>query len=130
MPNWSCVSGSTLLIPSGPQGHHLFIVLINPTTFDGHPSQSCISVPLCTIPLTPYDLTCIVGVGEHKFIKSPSYIAYRHIRMDAASHLNRMVGDQIGFPQDPISTNLLVRIKSGIHTSKQTPNIFKRLMIE
>lgn len=128
MSNWDCICGNTLLIPSGPQGKHLFIVLTDPTNFDGHPPLSCISIPLCTIPSTPYDTTCIAQIGEHPFIIAPSYISYRHIRIDQASHIEKMVNALTAFPQSPVSPNFLARIQSGIHASKQIPNLFKKLM--
>lgn len=128
MTTWSCVAGSTLLIPSGIQGHHLFVVLTDPMNFYGYPPQSCISVSLCTIRSTPYDSTCVVQPGEHPFVISPSYISYRHSRFDTDFHLKEMIKNHFGFPQEPTSTELLAKIYSGVHSSKQTPNIFKQLL--
>lgn len=129
MVTWNCIAGSTLLVPSGSQGNHLFVVLTDPTNFDGHPPQCCISVALCTIRTTPYDATCVVQLGEHPFVTSPSYIAYRHTRIDPSSHLEEMAHKHVGFPQDTVSIELLHRVRSGIHASKQTPNFLKKLLI-
>ena len=125
VPNWKCVAGNTLLIPSGPQGNHLFIVLTNPADIPDLPPQSCLSVSLCTIRTSPYDLTCIVQAGEHPFVVSSSYISYRHARIDQAIHFEKMVDACTFFPHVPVSADLFTRIYSGIHASKQTPNYIK-----
>ena len=123
--NWKCIAGNTLLIPSGPQGNHLFIVLTDPADIPDHPPQSCLSLSLCTIRTSPYDSTCTVQVGEHPFVGSPSYISYRHARIDQASHFETMVSACTIFPHEPVSADLLTRIYSGIQLSKQTPNYIK-----
>lgn len=129
MSSWICACGNTLLIPSGQQGNHLYIVLNDPMDFNGHPPQSCASVCICTIRLGPYDKTCVVAPGEHKFVVDPSYVAYRHTRIDQASHLIGMVTANAVFPHDPVSNELLTRVRLGLRESKQTPNYLKQLPI-
>jgi len=126
--SWKCAAGSTILIPSGPLGNHLFVVVIDPSDFDGHPKQSCISVSICSIRDIPYDKTCIVQPLEHPFIKHPSYVSFRNTRIDMASHLEKMASDQSAFPQVDTSLELLTKIRSGILASKQTPNFYKLLL--
>lgn len=129
MPAWNCIAGSTLLVPSGPKGHHLFIILNEPADFKGYPPQSCISVALCSIGNLPnYDATCVVQPNEHPFVKHPSYVAYRHTRIDQASHFEQMVQNYTAFPQQDAPQVLLHRIRAGIHASKQTSNLYKQLM--
>lgn len=127
MPDWICAAGSALLIPSGPSGNHFYVVLNNPSDFDGYPLQSCISCCVCTIRSGPYDETCVVEPGEHKFIIATSYVAYRYSRIDASAHLRKLVKAQTAFPQEPVGSLLLARIRDGLKASKQTPNYIKRL---
>ena len=127
MPGWTCAAGSTLLIPSGAQGNHLFIVLNNPANFVGYPPQSCVSVCICSIRKGPYDETCLVAVGEHPFVVQPSYVSYRHGRIDPCAHLKNLVDEQTIFPNTDVSAGLLGRIQAGLKASPQTPNYLKQL---
>jgi hypothetical protein len=126
--DWVCAAGSTLLIPSGPLGKHLFVVLNDPTDFEDYPPQSCVSVCLCTIRNPPYDTTRIIGAGAHPFITSSSYISYRHARIDQAAHLESLVRNKQFSPLEPVSEDLLAQIRSGLHLSRQTPNYLKLIL--
>ena len=112
MPAWHCVAGGTLLVPSGAQGNHLHIILNDPKDFEGYPPQSCISVSVCTIRKGPYDDTRIINPGPntHPFIKEPSYVAYRHSRMDSALRLHELVRTMLFKPLGGITQNLLEEI--------------------
>lgn len=130
MSNWSCVAGGALLVPSGPQGHHLHIIIFGPANFPGYPKQSCISVSICTIRTgLPFDNTRIVNPGEHEFIKHPSYVAYRHARIDTSAHFEEMVKNGYFYPQTTVVEPLLREIYSGLHESSQTPNYLKQLAV-
>lgn len=127
MAAWACAAGSALLIPSGAQGNHLFIVLDNPADFVGYAPQSCVCVCICTIRKGPYDKTCEVSVGDHPFVVAPSYVSYRHARIDPASHLKLLVDQQIIFPQADVGAALLNKIRVGLAASPHTPNFLKQL---
>lgn len=128
MPDWVCTAGNTLLIPSGPQGLHLYVVLTEPKNYDGQQSQSCLSVCICTIRKGPYDNTCIIPAGAHPFIEKDSYIAYRYTRLDQAVHLEKCVQAGTFIPHDPVSPDLLTKIITGLHESIHTPNFLKPLI--
>lgn len=128
MPDWTCTAGNTLLIPSGPKGNHLFIILTDPKDYDGYPPQSCISVCICTIRKGPYDKTCVIPKGAHPFIIDKSYIDYRHVRFDQAAHLINSIQGGSFFLNDPVDPELLNRIYDGLTDSKQTPNYIKALL--
>lgn len=128
LPDWVCTAGSTLLIPSGPQGNHLFIILTDPQDYDGHQPQSCISACVCTIRKGPYDKTCIIPGGSHPFINDESYVNYRYARFDQVAHLTNGVQNGIFFPKDPVDSQLLNRVFDGLTDSKQTVNFIKALI--
>jgi hypothetical protein len=75
----------------------------------------------------PHDSTCELGVGDHPFIQHPSYVNYRHLRMDASPHVEKMIGDSIWLPHQPCTLELLNRIVAGVCASKLTPREFKAL---
>ncbi len=129
MSAWVCAAGGTLLVPSGPEGNHLHIILNNPKDFDSFPPQSCVSVSICTIRKGPYDNTRIInpGPGTHPFIKAPSYVAYRYSRIDSATRLQELVRTMLFNPLDDINQNLLEEIRTGLNDSPHTPNFLKQL---
>lgn len=129
MPSWVCAAKRTIFVPSGPEGHHLHVVLNDPKDFEGHSPQSCLSVSVCTIRKGPYDNTVVVLPDQnvHPFIKHPSYIAFRHTRIDRASHLEQLVGSMVFTPSQDIDEAFLETLREGIRNSPQTPRCFKEL---
>lgn len=81
--------GGTLLIPSGPIGHHLFVVATRPCLEQ--------NVALVNIAGRTPDPTCILQAGDHEFIKKPSWVYYRRARIEsvAALRLGVSCGDYI-----------------------------------
>ena len=76
MPKWQAVAGATLLVPSGPTGKHLFIVLCDPVVLPGYGPQSCVLMASVSTVRTeiPYDETCVLEPGCHPFITQRSYV--------------------------------------------------------
>lgn len=128
MPGWVCSAGGTLLIPSGGEGNHLFVILNNPADFAGYQPQSCVSVSICSIRKGPYDGTRILKPGVHPFIVQDSYVAYRHARVDSAEHLGELVKNLVFVPLNPIDPATLASLVSGLFASPQTPNHLKKLL--
>jgi len=63
----------TLLVPSGPTGNHLFVVMTNAC-----PDRMHLLVSITSIrPKRKYDDACVFSGGEHPFIKGPSFVLYR-----------------------------------------------------
>jgi hypothetical protein len=128
---WSCKAGGTLFIPSGPQGDHLFVILNDPANFVGHPPGCCVLVNFSKIPTgpAPYDKTVVVQAGTHKFIKHPSYIVYRHPRLDRVVDLVKRVEAFQFSPQDPVANDLLQKLIAGLYESSQTPGYIKEIKL-
>lgn len=127
MAAWRCGAGQTLLIPSGPTGHHLFVLLNDPRDFRGQRPQSCVSVSLCTIRTELYDGTCIVRPGEHQFVREDSYVSYRQARVDPADVIHERVNSSTFIPHQPASPELLLRLLAGLRTSPHTKPFIKAL---
>lgn len=126
---WTCTKSSTLLVPSGPTGLHLFFIILGPLQLDG-----CGSVPQVLMVSAstardgvPYDSACVLDKGDHPFIQHPSYIAYRQIRMDSVAHVEGMVRSAVWVPREPCEQRLLERIVVGASKSKLIPRGFKQL---
>lgn len=128
--NWTPSAGSTLLMPSGPKGgNHLFVVLHNPCLFDGYGPNPCVAqVSLTSVVAdVPGDPACEISKGEHPFVVHDTYVAYRFIRLEQASHLVNQVRNGLFIPKEPVSQTLLGRIRAGLHASLRTPRIYKRM---
>lgn len=115
-------AGATFLIPSGPAGEHLFIVVIAGEVINGKPHL--LSVCLCTIRGVQYDNSCVLKIGEHPFAVADSYIAYRHTRSDPVEHVVARLDEGVFISKEPVSKELLRRIKAGL-LLKTTPRYIK-----
>ena len=124
MGEWTCIPGGTLIIPSGPEGKHLFIILNKPKDFAGHRNSSVL-VNVSSIRKAPHDDTCILEPGSHPFIKQRSYIAYRHARVDREERLIQKVNASLFRPHDPLDDELLKRVQIGLYKSPQTRRFLK-----
>lgn len=128
MSEWSCIAGGTVLIPTGNESH-LFVILNDPTDFDGHIPKSCLLVNISTVkPDIPYDKTCVLSGGCHPFIQHDSYVAYRYIRLDPASHYEKHVEAGTFIAKEPLDDGLLKIIQQGLKVSPHTPGYAKKLI--
>ncbi len=130
MSTWSLGLGKTLLVPSGPQDHsHLFVMVLGPIQIPSYGSQPHVAMVSATTirPNIPYDNACVLNPGDHPFIQHPSYIAYRWMRFDPSTHVDRMVQTNSWKPHQDCSQALTQKIIDGVCLSKQTPREFKML---
>jgi hypothetical protein len=129
MTGWTPAPGQTLLVPSGPTGHHLFVLLFGPIVVDGYGSNDQIAmVNITSIKAgIPHDPACQLQPGDHPFVQHPSFVAYRHLRIDSVPHVDLMVRNQVWMLHQPCTPQLLARITAGVCLSKLTSREFKRL---
>ena len=119
MAAWVAHAGASLLVPSGPYGDHLFVIVNDPAPFEGYGRRTIVMVNFSSIrPALPFDAACIVESGEHPFIRVRSYVHYRGARVEPAHHVEECVARATFKLRDPVSADLLMRIKSGFRTSK------------
>jgi hypothetical protein len=116
-------------VPSGPADKHLHVIVLGPVTIDGYGNgDRLLMVGITSIyEGTPHDPACELSVGDHPFIKHPSYVAYRYIRIDPRAHVEQMVAARVCVPHSPFSQDVLKKIIAGVCISKMTPREFKRI---
>ena len=129
MPVWQACAGATLLVPSGPQGQHLFVVLNDPQAFEGYGNVVCVvMVPLDSVKSgVHHDATCALTKGEHPFVTRPTFVNFSYARIEQARHLEEMVTNRQFRANARIGNLLLARIKKGLLDSPFTKREFKRL---
>ena len=129
MPVWEACAGATLLVPSGPQGQHLFVVLNDPQAFEGYGNVVCVvMVPLDSVKSgVHHDATCAFTIGEHPFVTRPTFVNFSYARIEQARHLEEMVASGQFRANARIDNLLLARIKQGLLDSPFTKREFKRL---
>ena len=131
MAAWQATAGATLLMPSGADGDHLYVVLTEPKLFPGYGSQPCVVlVNVSSVRQgTRHDHTCILDAGCHPFVKQDSYVVYRSARIERASHVQRLVRQGLFKPHIPFDEGLLAVVKVGLRSSPFTTREFKNLPI-
>lgn len=129
--DWLCESGSTLLIPSGPQSGqmHLFALMLNPLVADGHgPKPHVLLACVTSITAGPHDTACLLSAGEHPFIVHDSYVDYRFTRFDAVEHVQNCVRNGVFVPREPCTEALRLKILQGALASRRISREFKNLI--
>ena len=123
MSDWLPIPGECLLIDSGPIGKHLFVLVLNNKA---DKKIVALSVPVCTVrDASMVDDSCILQAGDHPFVKSESFIEYGNARVDDVHHILNCVKEKTFILHDPVSADLLSRIKDGLLKSKQVKRYIK-----
>ena len=128
MAQWQLCAGATLLMPSGNEADHLYIVLNDPCRFEGYGSNPCVLlVNVSSVREgVPYDATCLLEPGEHEFVRHSSFVFYRNARIEQESHILRLVDQGLFKPHTAVSVRVFQRIKAGLFDSPHTKREFKR----
>jgi hypothetical protein len=121
--------GDTLFAASGPTDHLHFIIL-GPARFESLPPlPHFLLVNMTSItPGIPYDPACELNVGDHRFVRQPSYIFYRRARFETVDHVERMLNTGAWRLDQRVTPELLARIQKGLQESKQAPRYFKHIL--
>lgn len=103
-----------MLIPSGPS-NHLFIVCNDTCNLGANLLVNISSVvDLC-------DTTCVLDVGDHPFIRYPSFVFYARAVIHRAENLQRGFENGAITPQDDLAEEAFQRVVDGITVSPDTP---------
>lgn len=131
MGAWVPQAGHTLLMPSGSEGQHLFVVLNDPVDIPSYPPSVCVLVCICSVPTNSlhYDDACVLNVGSHPFVAHASYVAYKHTRIESSNALIALVSKGIFTPHAPCSDPPFSDIKAGLNSSIFAKRAFKNLPI-
>lgn len=119
-----------MLVPSGPAGMHLFMLIVGPVVVQNYGQhEQMLMVSATTLrPELPHDNACVLNAGDHPFIQHPSYVTYRHARLDARAHIVEMVRSGVWVPHEPCSDDLAARVLYGMRVSRLAPREFKSLL--
>ena len=106
----------TLHIPeTGPDGQgHLFVILTETC-----PAGLNLLVPICS-QRGKFDPTCLLGVGDHDFIKHPSFVMYSRLRLFEAKNLVKRVNDGSISYEGMLDAKVFAYVASGVETSRFT----------
>lgn len=121
---WQAARRGTLLIPSGPahdpNRYHLHIVLNDPYP-DTTQAPKVLVVSVTSIPTSNlYDPSCSLFPGEHPFIRSPSYVAYRFSRLLDPGMLEAKVQTKQFVAKPLVDEKVFAHIITGLRESLQT----------
>jgi hypothetical protein len=116
-----------VLVPSGtaeqPDLKHLFILLNDPVKDE----KLVLMVSISTVrPGRFHDGCCLLGIGDHPFIKCASFVLYSKARIESVKTLEEGVRQQLLVPKDPMDGAVFARICEGVLTSRHTPIEIKR----
>jgi len=96
---------------------HLFVIVINPEEF----TKNTIVVPVDTLTSRKQDQTTTLNLGDHEFIKKPSFINYNRARIMTVTFIDQMIRDGKAKSKEPIKTEVLIKIRDGLRKSDHTP---------
>jgi hypothetical protein len=63
------------------------------------------------------DSTCLLNIGDHRFITRPTYVSYEHAILKLADPLDAAITAKLIEPQDPVSEPVYERILDGLKRS-------------
>lgn len=64
-----------------------------------------------------YDKTCIVGNGDHPFLKHDSYVAYKHADCRSSAAIQRCLSSGQFIQQEAIGPDMMEKVLAGFHES-------------
>lgn len=103
----------TLLVPSGPSGNHLFVIMTKVC-----PNNMHLLLSICTIRHgISYDDACVFEGGEHVFIKGPSYVLYRKPEQRAVASLKKCVATGFFRVKDDLREKPFRKMCGGVSAS-------------
>lgn len=117
---------ATVLVPSGtedqPDLKHLFILLNDPVS----DQRLVLMVSISTIRLNRFhDTCCLLGPGDHPFIRKDSFVLYSKARIESVRTLEEGVRRQLLVPKEPMDGAIFARICEGVLNSRHTPREIK-----
>ena len=116
MPASTLKCGDTFLTGDGNEDNfHLWVVLTSPN------EGEVVTVCLVTAHKRSERLV-VLYKGDHPFIQHESAIAYRFSQIRLVEDIQELLRSGAAKPRDPVSPELLQRIRAGLLDSDFTPN--------
>ena len=122
----SLVRRSTIIIPgtgglSNPDGAHLNVILTN--TCD---QGNNLLVPICSVrDKRPHDKTCLLGKGDHDFIRHSSYVFYAGMRIYPADHIEKKLQDRYFRLRELLDERVFALVCAGLNNSEYSEPQFQ-----
>ena len=126
---WLPAPGQTLLVPSGPAGHHLFVLILGPVAAPERGTAPHVAMVSFTTVRDgiPHDGACVVQAREHPFIRHTSYAYYRDVRIEPVAHVADLVQRAVWRPNEPCGPELLARLQRGVCASRLVSREVKQI---
>ncbi len=103
--------------------YHLFVVVSNLHEDREH----VLAVPIMTWD-EGKEATCLLEPGDHPFTRHTSYINYRLTELITAEHIETRIADQRFRTHEPVSGELLPRIRQGAGRSDFLPLEYRDIL--
>jgi hypothetical protein len=100
-----------------PSRGHLYIILNNICENGNH-----LLVPVCSA-RDKCDKTCLLGKGDHDFIKHDSFVAYNLMRIYASSHLTTQVNAGVISREGVMDEKIFARVHEGVRNSRLSAKV-------
>jgi len=114
-------AGDTFLV--APPFHHLNVVCSDPVA---DPSK------VLLVSITTFrpkeDESCILVKGDHPFIKHKSCMRYKDARVASVAQIRTLLNGGQMTRREPVSVELLARIRDGAAKSDFLPEEYRRLL--
>jgi hypothetical protein len=122
--------GETLTLPGWNGKPHLFVVVWGPGQIAQDATNDSVLL-VCFDSIQPgvkYDPSCVLQAGDHPFISKPTFVSYRHLRSDEATHVDKMVASGVWAAGKPVSAAVLKKMQAGLCASKAVKPKYKAAM--
>ncbi len=107
-------AGETFYLPDKSADGHLWIVISDPKK---DPDR------VLLVSMTSYDVdkeeVCLIDAGDHPNVKHKTCICYKPARATSLENLDRLRGSGYLQMQEPVSADLLQRIRRGAALSRR-----------
>lgn len=119
-------AGDTFLLTRGTgEVPHLWVILWGPAG----PAQAFLSVYLTTL-RGHSDRSCVLAAGEHPFIQHDTAVAYGAVQRWTKEKLDELVAQGIARHRQPVSAQVLERLRAGFFASARTPHAIRQMAAE
>ena len=102
---------------------HLWVVVSDPALDRKH-------VVIANMTSDGLDQSCVLDVGDHVFIEHPTVMRYDRARIESDAALERLVASGSIILQDPVSPEVLKRIREGAAITERIPFGCKEVLID
>lgn len=124
-----------LLIPTLPsKKEHLFFICHDPVYIEDMRKNCFLIVNLTSIkPEIPYDNSCVLNIGDHSFIKHPSYVLYRSAEIYGVDNtISKIKNNEIRVLEhcsDEVFSQVINGFKISKHVKKHIKDHFDKYCI-